>query len=185
MSIVSLKQSGDTKRTFQRLEVIEATTRRAVRQAWFGLGKDLKSTANKEILRKPKGGRTYIVRGPSGRKRRHVASAAGETHANRSGALRNAIGWKVHGTDSMEFGYNIAIKRWIGASPRSSKLVTDPQTVQYAPFVELGTFSGRSGRSGAAFGGMAARPSLLNAINESDAVVQREFTEAMDRMFKP
>lgn len=157
MSIVSLKQSGDTKRTFQRLEIIEATTRRAVRQAWFGLGKDLKSTANKEILRKPKGGRTYIVRGPSGRKRRHVASAAGETHANRSGALRKSVSWKVHGTDSMEFGYGLVKSE-------------DPK---YAPFVEFGTRK------------MAARPSLLNAINESDSVVQREFTEAMDRMFKP
>jgi len=123
-------------RLFARLGTVNDGVRRAIRQGFFEFGKDLRDTASQEILRRPKGGRTYIVR--QGKRRfRHTASAPGETHANLSGKLRRSIGFQIHGSRSMDFGY--------GVDPRGP-------APDYAIYVEDGTSR------------MAARPSLQNAI---------------------
>jgi HK97 gp10 family phage protein len=103
------------------------------------LGKDLKRTANKNILSKPKGGKVYIARTRGGRRRRHRSSAPGESHANRSGMLRRSLGWKVNGSKSMEFGYGV-----------------DKPAPDYGKFVEDGTFK------------MKPRPSLAIAVKQTN-----------------
>jgi hypothetical protein len=90
--------------------------------------------ANNEILHGHKSG----VKWPTLPNR---SSAPGETHANQSGALRRSIGWKVHGSDSLTFGYGA------GGSPSAPP---------YARSVEEGTVK------------MAARPSLANAIKATN-----------------
>lgn len=136
---------------FKLLTDTNANIRRSIRQAFFELGRDLKATANKEILRKPKGGRTYFIRAPGGRRRRHVASAPGETHANMTGAARRSIGWQVNGSDSLTFGY--------GVDPRGP-------APDYAEFLEFGTSK------------MAARPSLQNAMSDVERNAEVYFREA-------
>jgi len=128
-------------------------SRRAIRQGFFQLGKDLKKTANDEILRKPKGGHVYIIRGAGGSRRRHVASAPGETHANLSGKLRRSLGWAVQGSQQLEFGY------------------MDGLIPEYAPFVEFGTRR------------MAARPSLKNAIGTTTRNAEIYFSSALAKEF--
>lgn len=128
-------------------------SQRAIRQGFFQLGKDLKATADKEILRKPKSGRTYIIRGAGGSRRRHVASAPGETHANLSGKLRHSLGWAVQGAAQMEFGY------------------IDGLIPEYAPFVEFGTRR------------MAARPSLSNAVGTTVRNAEIYFSSALAKEF--
>lgn len=151
--LLTIRPDRGSERAFARLRGVDRVAKRAIRQAWFGLGRELKAEASKEILRRPKGGRVYVVRGPSGRRRRHVASAPGETHANLSGTLRRSLGWKVHGHLRMDFGYGV-----------------DSQAPRYAPFVERGTRR------------MAARPSLRNAIDAvSSRSVERDFVAAMNR----
>lgn len=144
-----IRGPAGNERVFSELMGVEGATRRSIRAAWFELGKDLQRRAEVEILRGVKTGRVYIIR-VGGRRRRHVSSAPGETHANLTGALRASIGWKVYGTDSMEFGYGIG-----GAAPK------------HARFVELGTRN------------MEARPSLDNAINASQATAELRWQEAM------
>ena len=97
MSIDSRIQ-GDFK-----LKEIQIRTRRALRQGMYRIGKDLESTLKRDILKKPKSGRTYTYRTASGRRRKHIASAAGETVANRSGNYRRSVGFKV-GHEKIEFG---------------------------------------------------------------------------------
>ena len=126
---------------------LRALTRRSIRHGWFALAKDLRQTANIEILRRPKGGRVYIVSGPSGRRRRHIASAPGETHANLSGTLRKSLGWLVRGHTGMEFGYGV-----------------DKPAPDYAG-IEFN------------FGRVKARPSLQNAINATNRNSTRYFIE--------
>lgn len=75
-------------------------TVRGIRQAFYFLGKDLKATANKNILAKPRFGREEIFRG-----RRRRASVPGESFANRSGDARKTLGFFVKGGDQMEFGF--------------------------------------------------------------------------------
>ncbi len=140
-------------RVFREVEFALEKTERAIRSMWFGIGDDLKNRANKEILRRPKSGRLYLKR-LRGRRVRHRASAPGETHANFSGTLRKAIGWKVHGNNELTFGYG----------------VTRPSP-EYDEYVEFGTRR------------MAARPSLDNAINAAQGNVETRFPDEMRKEF--
>lgn len=157
--MITITTDRRSEQTLDFIQRVDGATRRSIRQAWFAFGKALLAEANTEILRKPKSGRTYIVRGPSGRKRRHVASAPGETHANLSGDLRRSLSWKVFGTDQMDFGYGVIPGR--------------DDSPEYASFVEFGTSR------------MAERPSLNNAIQKISPQLQgffdTAFTEEMRR----
>lgn len=130
---------------------------RAIRLAWFALGKDLKSEANREILHGQKSGRVYVIRQRGGGRRRHRASAPGQTHANLTGRLRRSVSYLTHGTDSMSFGYGVS--------------VSGARAPKYAPFVEFGTRR------------MAARPSLENAINAVQRQGMQHFEEFTFREF--
>ncbi len=106
--IVGFEGNLNNKKVFKQMETILPRTQKAIMESWFALGRDLKNEANREMLRSPKSGRTYIIRTKSGRARRHVASAPGETHANLSGKLRRSVSWKVHGHTRMDFGYGFS-----------------------------------------------------------------------------
>ncbi len=75
-------------------------TRRGIRQAFYFLGRDLKATANTNILAKPRFGREEVFRG-----RRRRASVPGESFANRSGDARKQLGFFARGSDTLEFGF--------------------------------------------------------------------------------
>ena len=158
MSFITFKsnQRLGPAQVFQELQNTAPLVGDAIRKSWYALGHDLKSRANAEILRKPKSGRTYIIRSrSSGRLRKHRASAPGETHANMHGDLRRALAWNVHGNNEMTFGYGLANRE----SPK------------YDEFVEFGTRR------------MSARPSLLNAINFTQGNTQSHFSAEMRKRF--
>lgn len=111
-------------------------TKRQVELAAWKSARGLRSATSQEILRKPKGGRTYIRRDRLGRRRRHVASSPGETHSNMTGRLRRSLSFRVNSSE-IEFGYG----------------VTDGSAPEYAGWVEFGTKR------------MKPRPSLQNGIN--------------------
>jgi len=152
---VQFKEDPKNKTVYAKIDNLGDLTRRSIRQGFFMLGKDLKSTANKNILSKPKGGKVYVTRGRSGRRRRHKASAPGESHANRSGNLRRSLGWKVTGSKNLEFGYGV-----IGPAP------------DYAKFVEDGTMR------------MKPRPSLeiaVKQVNRSSELYVGQMFEKLTR----
>lgn len=157
--LITVRGAAGNEAVFARVARGPAATGRSIRHAFFELGKDLKAEANREILRRPKSGRVYLVRSRGGRRRRHVASAPGETHANLSGDLRRAVGWKVHGNERLDFGYGVS-----GGSSNPSP--------RYDAFVEFGTRK------------MAPRPSLANAIRTTQNVTEREFEANMNREFE-
>ena len=91
------------------IENLANMTVRGIRQGFFALGSALLTDMNAEVLKKDKTGRIYIVRTSGGKrgvgkKRRHQASAPGQTPANLTGNYRRAIGYQIYGSDSMEFG---------------------------------------------------------------------------------
>jgi HK97 gp10 family phage protein len=158
MSTIFISDASGNRRVYAELADVNGKTRRSIRQAWFGLGKDIKSTLNRQILDKAsKTGREYKVRSRTGRRRmrKHQASAPGQTHANMFGDLRKSRGWKVHGWESMEVGY--------GVSPR--------KVPHYAPFVEYGTPK------------MEPRPSVANAIESERREAEQNFDERMHEEF--
>ncbi len=157
MSLFDVKLDPDSKKVFVKLELNATGTRRALRQAWFEVGRHVHRTTNREILRRPKGGRTYLVRSrSSGRRRRHVASAPGETHANMFGDLRKSLGWKIRGDQGGEFGY--------GARPGT-------KVPAYAGAIELGP----PGRKD------AARPSIKNGITASARDIEVTLADHIER----
>ena len=96
------------RRVIKKLIGLDNLVKQGIRQGMFDSGHGLIKSASTEILRKPKSGRTYIIRDKSGRKRRHVASAPGETHANLTGAARRSLSFQLQGVTSFEFGYGVS-----------------------------------------------------------------------------
>lgn len=84
---------------------IERANRQAIRRSFFDMGTTLKKQAQSNIIDGAKTGRVYLIR-RGGRRRRHQASAPGESPANMTGALRRGIGYKIQGSDRLEWGYS-------------------------------------------------------------------------------
>lgn len=73
---------------------------RGIRQGFYIVGKMAITEINRAVLEKPRSGQVYRYKG-----RKHVASRAGESFANRSGAARRTRGFDVKGADQVEFGF--------------------------------------------------------------------------------
>jgi len=86
-----------------RLDEIQDRTRRGIRRFWFALGKTLLKSLTEAVRKKPRSGKTYITR-RGGRRRRHVASRAGESPANDTGNYLRGAGFQLRGTSEMLFG---------------------------------------------------------------------------------
>lgn len=158
---MTIEFTADRKndRIFDEFGNVNHNMRQSIRRGWFRLGQDLKSEANTEILKKPKHGHTYFIRTKGGRRRRHIASAPGETHANLTGKLRRSISWKVHGHEKLDFGYGISTT----AKNKAPK---------YDEWVEFGTSR------------MDPRPSLQNAINETQRNAEDHFQRELSKTFE-
>ena len=171
--MISITLEGPSEETFHIIENEAENVRQAIRQTFFQMGREIKKKAIKAINdKKGKTGRVYMVRttvksghnkGKLGRRRRHRASAPGETHANLSGDLRDSLGWQVHGTDSMEIGYGVT--KWVGKAS------------DYAGRIEFGDAYGPLGRG---VGRIEARPSIRNAID--GASFETFFEKALEKL---
>jgi len=144
---VSIEMDRQSRRTVHKIENLRGLTRSGVEHAVYTSAKGLQKTINAEILHKPKGGRVYVIRSATGRRRRHRASAPGETHANLTGKLRKSLGFKVN-FNQLEYGYGVESKE---------------PAPDYAAGVEFGTKN------------MAARPSLQNGLRDERRNFQNNF----------
>lgn len=156
MSIKFTASSGNSK-VFGRIEDIENLTSRGIRAGMFEAGNGLVKRANTNILSGVKTGRVKIIRGPGGRRRRHIASAAGETHANLTGAARRSLSYQLKGITSFEFGYGVSSGK--GAP-------------EYVKFLEFGTRK------------MKARPTLQNALRDEQGNMVQHFEDGIKEHFK-
>ena len=95
-----IKEGRDNRKIELQIKGNDKHTVRGIRQAFYFLGRDLRATANKNILELPRFGRPEKFRGRSRR-----ASLPGESFANRSGDARKQLGFNVKGGDQLEFGF--------------------------------------------------------------------------------
>jgi hypothetical protein len=144
----SFTQSRGNDQVFGRIEGIEKLTKQGLRRGMFRSGQTLRSSASQEILKGRKTGRIYVRRIKGGRRRRHQASAPGETHANLTGKLRRSLSFQLKGTREMEFGYGVS-------SGKSAPV--------YARPIEFGSTR------------IKARPSLKNALNREQGNLTQHF----------
>lgn len=103
---MSLELDPRSRSAVVRISRLGQLTRSGVEFAAYTSGKGLVKTTSANILKKPKGGRVYVRRDRAGRRRRHIASAPGESIANRTGATRRSLSFKVN-PNQLEFGYGV------------------------------------------------------------------------------
>lgn len=95
-----MQPGSKNKVVFIKIRNYKKSTVRGIRQGFYFLGRDLRSTANANILKTPRSGREEVFRG-----RRRRASIAGESFANRTGDARRQLGFDVRGSNQLEFGF--------------------------------------------------------------------------------
>ncbi len=161
MAMVFKKGPG-TRQVELNIKNLQKATTKGIRQAFYAIGKDLRATAKKDILAKPRSGRRYIIR-RHGRLRIHIASLAGEAPASLSGTLWRSLDFKVRGADHLEFGY-----RGSGSTEGKKTL----KGVSYGKHLELGTKK------------MAARPALKLSIKQNERNAEGHFDEMIQRELK-
>lgn len=104
---MQIKEDARNRAIYLKVEKITHETKRAIRQAYYRAGKQLKSHLSKKMLEKPKHGRTYYIR-RGGKIRKHVASAPYEYPAQMTPTTgyRSTIDFLVSGSTRLEFGAN-------------------------------------------------------------------------------
>ena len=100
---MGIKPTTSTKTVFRKVKRLSTDVETQNRKSLFDAGKQLKKTLDKDVLKKPKGGRTYFRRDKAGRRRKHVASAPGKSWANRSGKARRGVEFRVVGSDKLYY----------------------------------------------------------------------------------
>lgn len=118
--MLNFEEDTRNDRIFAQIDDLENRTRRGIRQGFFRLGSRLMQELNKQVLAKNKTGRTYIRKDRAGRRRRHKASARGETPANRTGNYRRNRGFQIRGSQQMEFGIRekVPYAKWLEEGTR-------------------------------------------------------------------
>ena len=114
---LSIKLDSASREAIKSIENIGIRTRFGIEKALWRSGKDVQSEFNKQVLAKDKTGRIYTRRIKGGARRRHQASAPGQSPANRTGAYRKSFDFEVRGEHELAVG----------------------ATAPYAGFLELGT----------------------------------------------
>ncbi len=101
---MGIKLEPGSNKVLLKIKNLDKLTDKQLRISLYDSGKKLKQTASTNILKKPKSGRKYIRRDKLGRRRVHIASAPGESWANRTGEARRGLVYRVSGTDKLIFG---------------------------------------------------------------------------------
>lgn len=165
-----LKVIDDSKnyKFYLKIDKVTRQTKRGIRQAFYQIGRGLKSHANQK-MQEPKSGRTYMVKRAYATKAyraqfkqgrikiiEHQASAPGEFPWSRApqttGDLRTSLNFSVHGAEQLEFGAN----------------------TPYAKYLELGSDLNGGGR-------MLPRPYLKQSIIDTQAQAIEFFNAEIKR----
>ena len=102
--MLEFREGHNNHIVFMHIDNLDERTMRGIRQGFFRLGNQLVRTLQQETLKKDKKGRVYRRRTRSGRSRKHVSSAPGQTPANMSGTYRKNAGYQLRGSSQLEFG---------------------------------------------------------------------------------
>ena len=120
LSIDIISADGN-RRVIESAENIAARTRFGIEKAHYRTGQTLMAEFSRQVLDKSgKTGNLYIRKDRIGRRRRHIASAPGETPANRTGAYRRGAGFIVNGIN-LTFGDSEDHAYWLELGTRRMK----------------------------------------------------------------
>lgn len=106
-----------SRKIIVKINGLEANLKREIRSGLYKVGKKLVTTANIEILKKPRSGKVYFRTLRNGTRRRHISSLPKEPWANLTGKARKGMRFNVSGSDKLIFA----------------------NTTDYVKYLELGT----------------------------------------------
>lgn len=95
-----IKEDPKNRQLIIDLKNLDNITVRGIRQSFYQVGSIAIRTINENVLKRPRSGKVYKYK-----RRRHRASVAGESFANRSGTARKTKGFSVRGAEELEFGF--------------------------------------------------------------------------------
>ncbi len=101
---VEYRVSSNYKIAMSQLDSLDHEMTRSTRKSLFRIGDEFNEELNRQVLKKPRSGRTYVRKIGEGGRRRHVASRAGESPANRTGRYRKGRGYNIRGNQQLEWG---------------------------------------------------------------------------------
>lgn len=113
---MSLSIDSRSRKVLVKLDNLDKGLKKSLRNGLYTVGKLLRSTASRNILKRGRQGRVY-----KHKRRRHVSSVPGESWANKSGAARRAIKFKVRGSEELFFGTNHAYSGFLEFGTRRIK----------------------------------------------------------------
>lgn len=153
--MIEFKADPNNNRAIEVLFNTAKLTKRGIRQGLYYMGKDIRTTASENILKRPRNGNVYLRRTPSGRLRRHTASVPGESFANASGRARRSLAWVVGGSSELDVGF---------ASDKKDR-------APYTEGLENGTTT------------IKARPTLGIAVRENERNSQEHLLREVEKAF--
>ena len=154
MAVSKVKYRQKDQQVLAKLSNMTGNTRQSIRRGFFKYGRIWKKEAVDSTKRAKTGNEYTFRRGKRGRLRRYRASAPGESHANRTGALTKSLGWKVNGTTEMLLGYGI-----------------DKSAPVYSGAIELGRKDGS----------ILPRPTIKNALDSTERDLTKILLNSIDR----
>lgn len=111
--MIDITQHRSNRMVIFKIKNLSKEMKKGIRKGFYILGKRLQKQTKKDILRKPRSGRKYVIT-TAKRRRRHTASRPGEAPASISGRLWRSLDFKVSGSSNMKFGYNSTAKSMKG-----------------------------------------------------------------------
>lgn len=97
---MNIKEGRNNHKILLKLNSIKTLSKDSIRQGFYTVGAIATKQINDDVLKKPRLGRAYNVKG-----RRHIASRQGESFASATGKARRTRGFDVKGSNSLEFGF--------------------------------------------------------------------------------
>jgi len=101
--MIKISIDSESRKVLVNLKSLGRLTKVGIQRAFYYIGHDLQKTSRKLIDKKPKSGRLYIIN-VGGVTLLHRASAPGEAPASITYRLRNSIGYRIQGANSLIFG---------------------------------------------------------------------------------
>jgi len=147
LDAISVDAKAGTLKAMGKIPNLTNDIKQGIKRAWFATGKDLMKEARQQV-RLRKSGKKY-------KSLRFRSSAPGESHRNQSGTLMRSLGYKIHGHESMTFGYG----------------VEGNKAPDYAIFMEHGTPRGQ----------MKPRPTLQNTVNATSRNITVNLTDEINK----
>lgn len=165
---MQIKENSNNAKVFMQIKDLNNLQSRAIRQGFYDVGKVLVKDAVAFINDKPKTGRTYMVRiGKGGKllknRRKHIASAAGESPAVITGKLRDSVNFLVHGDTKLEFG------------------VDDKFGVKYGKFLEYSDLISMTGKGSK---NIEPRPFISKSYKKNEQQIVTIFTNSLEKNLK-